>query len=112
MDLLFTATQGLPTKRCTMVLDIQGSLVVESLTRARPEEERETLADYAPALFGGSGPGQGPGESLDSWLDTLTPGQKTKLAVELAHSVPFPAFLKKAGFAVYRIWLRKLAPPA
>jgi hypothetical protein len=36
----------------------------------------------------------------------MTPEQKTKLAVELAHSVPVPVLLKKILFGVYRAWFR------
>jgi hypothetical protein len=39
-------------------------------------------------------------------LDRMSPEGKTKLAVDLAHSVPFPPVLKKIAFSLYRLWFR------
>ncbi len=39
--------------------------------------------------------------------ERMDPEQKAKLAVELAHSVPLPGFLKRIGFFLYRIWFRR-----
>jgi hypothetical protein len=43
---------------------------------------------------------------LSEWIEQMSPEEKTKLAVILAHSVPIPEFLKKIGFGAYRIWFR------
>jgi len=40
-------------------------------------------------------------------LDRMEPEQKARLAAELAHSVPFPDFLKRIAFGLYRFWFRK-----
>jgi hypothetical protein len=36
----------------------------------------------------------------------MTPEEKTKLAVELAHAVPVPAVIKTVAFGAYRLWFR------
>ncbi len=106
MDLLWGITQSLPSKRCTLVSDIQDRFSLQIATAAKPQEEREIITDYAPFLFSKrrTFEQQSPGTLA---VDALTAEQKTKLAVELAHSVPFPALLKKIGFGLYRVWLHR-----
>jgi hypothetical protein len=36
----------------------------------------------------------------------MTRQEQTELAVQLAHSVPLPAWLEKIIFGTYRVWLR------
>ena len=103
MDLLSGIGKRHPTKRCTLVMDIADGCNLESAD-ARPEQERELFLDYAPSIFGKSRTDHERPVSLST--DWMTQEQKTKLAVELAHSVPFPEFVKKIAFGVYRLWLR------
>ena len=87
--------------RATVLLDLQNRFNVE-FRHAKPTEEREILLDYAPQLAAKS-----------VYTDPITAFEqldaraKTKMAVELAHSVPFPEPVKKLGFGVYRWWLRR-----
>ncbi|MBV9506428.1 MAG: glycosyltransferase family 1 protein [Acidobacteriia bacterium] len=108
MDLLFAVNKSEPTKRCTLVLDIQDRFNVEMVRCAKPDEERQILTDYIPQTpvswrtdFG----------KADTLFDDWTSEQKTKLAVELAHSVPFPSFAKRIGFGLYRFWLKRRPEP-
>jgi hypothetical protein len=105
MHLLFGLTESVPTKRCTMLSDVQHHFNLQIATTARVDESREIIRDYAPDVFKKLSNVGGPAGPLS--LDSMTSEQKTKLAVELAHSVPVPAFLKKIGFGVYRFWLRR-----
>jgi hypothetical protein len=98
--LLFGVTSSLPTRRCSMLLDLQDCYNVELATDARPQEEREILIDFAPSIFQSASGGSGLS------LQSLTSEQKVILAVELAHSIPFPKLLKKIVFGLYRLWLR------
>jgi len=102
MTLLFGITNSVGSKRCTVMMDIQDRFHTESVTNARPAEEREILIDYAPEVFRSA-----PGRPASLSPETLTRDEKVKLAVELAHSVPFPAFVEKMAFGFYRFWLRK-----
>jgi hypothetical protein len=36
----------------------------------------------------------------------MTPEERTKLAVELAHAIPIPYVVKKLAFGSYRLWFR------
>jgi hypothetical protein len=36
----------------------------------------------------------------------MTPEERTKLAVELAHAIPIPHVVKKLAFGSYRLWFR------
>jgi hypothetical protein len=108
MHLLVGIVKSVPSKRCTVVLDIQHDFNMQ-FGPAAVDDERELLIDYAPALFRKYAGSSGDADHLEPLtlsLDRLKPGGKTKLAVELAHSVPFPAFLKRIGFGLYRLWLR------
>jgi hypothetical protein len=111
MHLLFGVTESRPTKRCTLVTDIQDRHHEQMVTSTRPDEEHEIVVDYAPQVFS-TGRYLGHSEGLSGLsLDSLRPEQKTKLAIELAHSVPLPGFLKKIGFGLYRLWLRRSYSP-
>ncbi len=110
MKLLFGVTASSPAKRCTLVMDIQDGFHLKTVTSARPDEEREILIDYAPSVFRERrclADDRAAGALL---LDSMTAEQKTNLAVELAHSVPFPPILKKIGFGLYRLWLHASNP--
>lgn len=104
MNLLFGITKSLPSRRCTVAADIQSRFLTQIALNSSPDEEREILIDYAPSVFGKL---RSSADQMDLSLESMTPQQKTKLAVELAHSVPLPAFLKKIGFGLYRRWLSK-----
>ena len=124
MPLLAGTTARGASKRCSLMLDLDRNPV--QFTEPSAEEERDILIDYSSSLFrkkvqangkvtakkepepstGGvekqpAGPAQ-----LTQWIEQMSPEEKTKLAVTLAHSVPLPEFLKKIGFGVYRIWFR------
>jgi hypothetical protein len=125
MHLLAGVTTRAASKRCTLMLDQDRNNVQFSELSAK--NEREILADYSPALFckkvhtDGPAPAQKEPEAsnggtsgkdltvapqLSEWIEQMSPEEKTKLAVILAHSVPIPEFLKKIGFGAYRIWFR------
>jgi len=72
---------------------------------ANPDEERQIVADYVPG-FSRLGAGQY-AVDLMTGFERLAPAAKTKIAVELAHSVPVPERLKKLAFGVYRWWLKR-----
>jgi len=105
INLLFGTTKSLPTRRCTVVMDIQDRFNIQLSAFARPVEEREILTDYAPSVFSKTSAGVADAMSISP--ESLTSEQKIKFAVELAHSVPLPEFLKKIGFGFYRFWLRR-----
>jgi hypothetical protein len=107
MNLLFAVTNSFPARRCTVVYDIQGGCHMQIAQGANPAGECEVLTDYAPSVFGKKEIPADHERPIALSLESMTPEQKTKLAVELAHSVPFPAFLKRIGFWLYRFWLRK-----
>jgi len=104
--LLFGITRNVPSNRCTLVMDFREPTRSHNFTPVRAAEERELLIDYAPAVFGKAGSLSEHGGQVPS-LEFMTPDQRTKFAVELAHSIPFPAFVSKMGFGLYRWWLRK-----
>ena len=106
MNLLFGITRSAPARRCTLVMDLQDPFHVQTVAGARPDEEREILIDYAPSVFSAKRSLADRDEPGNLSLESMTPEQKTKLAVELAHSVPFPAIVKRIGFGAYRLWLR------
>jgi hypothetical protein len=72
--------------------------------------EREMLIDILPGVFRAKAPK--PAEPVQQSqparlsLTGMTPEERTQLAVELAHSVPFPSSLKKLAFGAYRLWFR------
>jgi len=127
MHLLGGATTITGSRRCTLILDVDHSAI--QFGKSNANEEREILVDYSPALFrkkldlNGHRPAEGEPqasvtdqpkddalepERFSQWIDQLTPEEKTKVAVELAHSVPFPEFVKKIGFGLYRFWFKVL----
>lgn len=123
MHLLVGTVKIAASKRCTLILAIQDRFSLQ-LSEAKVDQEREILIDYAPNVFGKNLRGlirqevRGAFEEINASgrldqlertslsIDRMEPEQKTRLAVELAHSVPFPAFLKKIGFGLYRLWRR------
>jgi hypothetical protein len=94
IHLLFGTSKNAPTRRCTLVAasaDRRDQVVPDAL-------EREILIDVSPEVF----------RTKPSTLPQsgMTPEERTRLAVELAHSVPFPPLLKKLAFGTYRLWFR------
>jgi hypothetical protein len=109
MHLLVGTAQGVLSGRCTIVLDIQDHFTVRKLTSRLVSREREILIDFAPEQFGlqtSKGGGGSPDhlQPLSLSLKDMESGQRTALAVELAHSIPIPAFLSKLAFGSYRRW--------
>ena len=69
--------------------------------------EREILIDLSPEVFRTKTPQQTQQlQPAASSFAGMTPEERTQFAVELAHSVPFPAVLKKLAFGAYRLWFR------
>jgi len=110
MQLLFGSCKSAPSRRCTLVsLGTEGAAEPKALVPVALE--REILIDYSPEVFGTKAtreiverlPQRATAQAL---LEGMTPEERTKLAVELAHAVPLPAVMKKMVFGVYRMWLR------
>jgi len=77
--------------------------------------ERDILVDFSPEVFQTKTPKQNQEQapaiakepvSGVRLLASMTEEERTQFAVEVAHSVPFPAVLKRIAFGVYRIWFR------
>jgi hypothetical protein len=113
MHLLFGITKSLPSKRCTLLAGAPEGYHAQTLG-VSADLEREILVDYSPEIFritprvdATQQPQQLHHLQPDSLsLDRMSAEGKTKLAVDLAHSVPFPPVLKKIGFSLYRLWFR------
>jgi hypothetical protein len=108
MHLLAGTVETVASRRCTLMLDIQNRFNTQ-LAASKINEEREILVDYASALFGKQMRARGHFDCLEPAslsLDRMAPERRTKLAVDLAHSVPVPALLKRIGFGLYRRWYR------
>jgi hypothetical protein len=99
MHLLFGTGKQAPTRRCTL---IAGAVDHGDQQVVPPGLEREILIDISPEVFGAPkvAAARGPGVSR------MTEQQRVQLAVDLAHSVPLPALVKKFAFGTYRLWLR------
>jgi hypothetical protein len=113
MQFLYGITKSTPSKRCTLVRDIPDDFRPEVLMTCG-SEEREVIIDYSPSFFERERTQQIQTQQIPTSgfsIESLTPEQKTQLAVELAHSVPFPGLLKKIGFGFYRLWLRAMHRP-
>jgi hypothetical protein len=95
MPLLFGSSKSAPTRRCTLAAGdakADDGVLPAGL-------EREILIDMLPQLAPRRDPVK-PQSAEPSQQDLQ------KLAVELAHAIPFPAILKKLVFGGYRLWLR------
>jgi hypothetical protein len=109
MHLLFGTAKSAPSRRCTIVSAAQDR-TAEPDSIVPADLEREILIDISPEVFRRKP--QPPNREPDPpqpaslLLAALTPEEKTKLAVELAHAVPFPVVIKKLAFAAYRLWFR------
>jgi hypothetical protein len=95
MHLLFGTSKNIPTRRCTLMA---GSVDRPDQKPVPPELEREILIDFSPETFRTT--------TSDRALTGMTHDERVQLAVELAHSVPFPPLLKKLAFGTYRLWWR------
>jgi len=106
MHLLFGTSKSVPSRRCTIVC--AGTDDGAKPAPVVPADlEREILIDFSPGVFRGKPRTGTEGRlSASQWLAAMTPEEKTKLAVELAHAVPFPAFVKTLLFGAYRLWFR------
>jgi hypothetical protein len=108
VQLLAGTIQLAATKRCTLINDIQSPFNTRC-SEARPDEEREILVDYAPGVFEKERTISGPAEQIETQafpLERMGPAEKERFAVELAHTIPLPAIVKKIGFGLYRLWYR------
>ena len=113
MHLLFGTSKSVPTRRCTLFST--GADYSWKPVGATPASlEREILIDFSPEVFqpkerSQSGPQQQPrGQPQPTPLSLagMTPEERTKLAVELAHAIPIPYVVKKLAFGSYRLWFR------
>lgn len=95
MPLLFGFSKGAPSRRCTLAA---GNVeVTERIVHT--ELEREILIDMLPQVAFQVAPAR-------KQAAELSQQDLERLAVKLAHAVPFPGVLKKLAFAAYRLWLR------
>ncbi len=121
MHLFLGATRNVPTRRCTIV-----TAAPDSVDTAEPilpaNLEREILMDFSPETFRAKERGKIPtSESIAPTAVSVAPTgislagmtreERTAFAVELAHSIPIPALLKKIAFGTYRLWLRATRAP-
>jgi hypothetical protein len=99
------------SKRATVICDIQSPFNV-GFTPNVPVE-LEIMRDYCPELSPQSQAKNEPDRSNDQLepihlsLKRLSDMDKQTIAVELAHSIPLPAFFRKVVFGCYRFWLRR-----
>jgi hypothetical protein len=100
IHLLFASTRSMPSRRCTLIAE-SGAFAQEGPVPAALE--REILADLVPESVQPKSAGF---PAAQRGLVGLTQQERIQLAVELAHSVPFPPLLKKLAFGTYRWWLR------
>jgi hypothetical protein len=100
MHLLLGTNKNTATRRCTL---LAGSVDREDQPVVPAELEREILIDVSPEIFGRA---KERGPASDRPLSRLTEQERVQLAVELVHSVPLPAVIKKLAFGTYRLWLR------
>jgi hypothetical protein len=110
MHLLGAGVKIVPTKRCTLTHDIQDSFNLRC-SREQTDKEYELIRDYSPGIFDAGRTSIGYSDTLMPAalsLERMGPDAKTKLAVELAHSVPIPDLVKKVAIGLYRLWLHKL----
>lgn len=98
MHLLFGTTRTAPTRRCTLMTAAGAG------SGAGVDLEREILVDLSPEVFRAKAPEQFRPTTLS--ITRMTQAERTQLAVELAHSIPVPAALKKVLFGAYRLWFR------
>jgi hypothetical protein len=101
MHALVLPQEVVQSRRATVLLDVQNRFNLD-FRLANPAEEREILLDYAPQLAA-----KRVYTDPIAAFEQLDAGAKTKMAVALAHSVPFPELVKKLGFGAYRWWLKK-----
>ena len=90
------------SKRCSVLLDMRHDFNTQ-FQQANEAEERQLLSDYVPSVFKPETAAVNPWGAFE-WLDVAS---KTRIAVELAHSIPLPAFLSGLAFRVYRWWHRR-----
>jgi hypothetical protein len=116
VDLLFGTVKSAPTGRCTLIATAgTGANTTPSATPL--ELELDILTDIAPDVFvttpqkqpkpaEGTQPLISERQPIAFSISALTEAERTQLAVELAHSVPIPAVIKKLAFGMYRLWFR------
>jgi hypothetical protein len=95
MHLLFGTSKQAPTRRSTL---LAGSADPPDQKAMPADLEREILFDFAPQIF--------PPNAPKRPRAGMTHQERVQLAVDLAHSIPLPALLKKLAFGTYRLWLR------
>ncbi len=98
-----------PSRRATIISDIQSSFNVDR--QPNLQVEFEVMRDYCPTILTPARPTDGmPAVELEPTtlsLSRLSDANRTRIAVELAHSIPMPSFLNRIFFGGYRRWLRR-----
>ena len=92
------------TRRATVVVDIQ-NVFCTGLVTGDEGLQLEILIDFMPTVFSAKDNDSLNPVRID--LGRVSSEDKTKLAVELAHSIPVPKFVRQVTYAVYRAWLRR-----
>jgi hypothetical protein len=104
MHLLFGTNKHAPTRRCTLAA---GSVERREQPVVPAGLEREILIDVSPEIFGAKAiPALGPESAPAPSFSRMTDQERVQLIVDLAHSVPLPAMIKKFAFGTYRLWWR------
>jgi hypothetical protein len=97
------------TRRSSIICDIQST--ANLAFQPNLDTELEVMRDYLPAeikatlAFDPDNLEQLEPASLS--ISRLSELNRQKIAVELAHSIPIPAFFKKIIFGSYRVWLTR-----
>jgi hypothetical protein len=107
--LVAAAPSRIASRRASIISDIQSSFNVDR--QPNLQVEFEVMRDYSPSLLAPARPTDGmPAVELEPTtlsLSRLSDSNRTRIAVELAHSIPMPSFLNKIFFGGYRRWLRR-----
>ena len=112
--LLVAAANRTASRRASIISDIQSSFNIDA--QPNLQVEFEVMRDYCPTILL-AGPIDRRSmmaclsllnlEPTTLSLSRLSDSNRTRIAVELAHSIPMPTFLNKLFFGGYRRWLRR-----
>ncbi len=113
--LVAVASERTSSRRASIRSDIQSAFNLSH--QPNFQFEHEVIRDYLPSLVAGA-PAQGTNGAAVLQQDELEPtslslkrlseSNRQTIVVELAHSVPIPAVIKKVLFGGYRMWLRRM----
>jgi len=107
--LVAAAPSRTASRRASIISDIQSSFNVDC--QPNLQVEFEVMRDYCPSILAPARPTDGmPAVELEPTtlsLSRLSDSNRTRIAVELAHSIPMPSLFNKIFFGGYRRWLRR-----